>query len=173
MRPPTSATRSATCASLFKFRRVTVVWSCVSSPISRAWRSANMARSKVPATPRKLSCVAASGPSRLIAIRAMPDFLNRSMAFAVSSGVALGVTLVRSPSSTLWRIRSNKSGRLSGSPPVNTISGSPNERIWSSKRYPCSLVSSPGLRPGMADARQCTHARSQACVTSQITNNGD
>ena len=37
-------------------RRVTVVWSCVSRPISRAWRSANMARSNVPGMPRKSSC---------------------------------------------------------------------------------------------------------------------
>ena len=32
---------------------------------------------------------------------------------------------------------------------------------------------SAGLRPGMADARQWTQARSQAWVTSQMTSSGD
>ena len=41
--------------------------------------------------------MAASGPSRLIAMRETPASLKPSMASAVSSGVALGVTLVRSP----------------------------------------------------------------------------
>lgn len=49
-------------------------------------------------------------------------------------------------------------GRLSGSPPVKTMSGSPKERISSSSRYPCSVVSSRGWRSGCAEARQWTHA---------------
>ena len=60
-----------------------------------------MARSKVPGMPRKSSCVFASGPSRLIAMRVTPASLNASIASAVSSGVALGVTLVRRPILTL------------------------------------------------------------------------
>ena len=63
-------------------RRVTVVWNCVSRPISRACRRASMARSKVPGMPRKSSCEAASGPSTLIAMREMPAALNPSMASA-------------------------------------------------------------------------------------------
>ena len=60
-----------------------------------------MARSKVPGMPRNSSWVAASGPSRLMAMRVTPASLKPSMASAVSSGVALGVTLVRSPMPTL------------------------------------------------------------------------
>jgi len=53
-----------------------------------------------------------------MAMRETPQSWNRSMAASVSSGVALGVTLVRSPIFTLWRIRSKISGRFRGSPPV-------------------------------------------------------
>ena len=67
---------------------------------------------------------------------------------------------------------SNRSGRFSGSPPVNTISGSPNSRTSSSNWIPSSVVSSRGCRQGSAEARQCRQARSQACVTSQITRKG-
>ena len=50
---------------------------------------------------------------------------------------------------------------MSGSPPVNTISGSPKERISSSRRYPCSVVSSlrVPLRLGRSAAM---HARQVA-----------
>ena len=45
----------------------------------------------------KGSWLAASGPSRLMAMRETPAALNPSMASAVKRGVALGVTLVRRP----------------------------------------------------------------------------
>ena len=106
-------------------------------------------------------------------MRDTPASLNSSIASEVSSGVALGVTLVRSPIFTAYLANSYRSGRFSGSPPVNTISGSPNERISSSRRYPWSVVNSFGWRSDWAEARQCTQARSQAWVTSQITSIGD
>src|ERR1035438_4889133 len=131
-----------------------------------------MARSNVPGTPRKSSCDWASGPSRLIAMRETPHSWKRSMASSVSRGVALGVTLVRSPIRTLWRISSYRSGRFRGSPPVKTIRGLPNDLIWSSSSKPCAVFSSCGWRLDWADARQCTHAKSHAWVTSQMTSMG-
>src|ERR1039458_4344020 len=103
---------------------------------------------------RNPSWLSESGPSRLIAIRANPQSLNRSMAPSVSSGVALGVTVVRSPKRTLFSINGSRSGRFKGSPPVKTISGSPKERTSSSKRKPSSVDSSNGLRLSIAQARQ-------------------
>ena len=58
--------------------------------MSRAWASANIARSNVPGMPRKSSCDAASCPSTLIAMRDTPASLNLSIASSVSNGVALG-----------------------------------------------------------------------------------
>src|SRR6266568_8819181 len=59
-----------------------------------------------------------------------------------------------------------------GSPPVNTIIGLPNRRTSSRRRQPSSVLSSSGLRAGIALARQCTQAKSQAWLTSQITSSG-
>ena len=69
--------------------------------------------------------------------------------------MALGVTVVRKPSRTLASSNSNRSDRFSGSPPVNTIKGSPNDRISSSRRRPSSLVNSNVFRFLIAHARQC------------------
>jgi hypothetical protein len=94
------------------------------------------------------------------------------MALSVSKGVALGVTVVRSPSCTLFSSNGKRSGRFRGSPPLKTIRGSPKERTSSSNRNPSSVDNSKGLRFSIAQARQCTHARSQAWVSSQMTRKG-
>src|SRR6202035_5081089 len=60
-----------------------------------------------------------------------------------------------------------------GSPPVNTISGLPNSRTRSMSLYPSAVVSSSGCRLGIAEALQYAQARSQDCVTSQMTRRGD
>src|SRR5947209_7439058 len=39
--------------------------------------------------------------------------------------------------------------------------------------YPSKVVSSSECLPGIAEALQCTQARSQDCVTSQMTRRGD
>ena len=80
-------------------------------------------RSKLPGTRRKPSCVAAVAPSRLIDIRCRPTCCRHSMARSVTSGVADGDRATVNPSDRAKEIISNKSGRLNGSPPVNTNSG--------------------------------------------------
>src|SRR5262249_27709253 len=109
------------------------------------------------------SWLSASGPSRLIAIRATPHLWIRSMASGVSNGVALGVTVVRRPSRTLSFNKSNRSGRFRGSPPVNTINGSPKERISLSNRKP-----SPGSQfermPFLHRAGAAVYAGEVACL---------
>ena len=51
----------------------------------------------------------------------------------VASGVAEGVSAEPIPSSVAWRIRSNRSARLSGSPPVKQIVGLRGKRATSSR----------------------------------------
>ena len=93
-----------------------------------------------------------------MAIRATPDCWNRSIASSFRSSVALGVMVVRSPRETLFLRRGKRSGLFNGSPPVNTISGSPKARTVSSRWNPSSVFSSKELRAGIAHARQCTQA---------------
>ena len=47
------------------------------------------------------------------------------------------------------------SGRLSGSPPVNTNTGTCMAAMSSISRFASSVFSSSGLRAGWAQARQC------------------
>jgi hypothetical protein len=61
--------------------------------IRRVW-------AKLPSTPRMRSWVAASEPSMLTAIRAMPASLSRPIASVVTSGVGEGVIAVSSPWAT-------------------------------------------------------------------------
>jgi hypothetical protein len=106
--------------------------------------------------------VAALAPSMLTASRASPASFSLTTMSFVSKGVALGVSETLTPTERAWPINSKRSGRLIGSPPVNTKTGTFKAAIWSIRRLPSSVLSSMGSRSGWADARQCTQARSQA-----------
>jgi hypothetical protein len=90
----------------------------------------------------------------------------------VSASVAAGMVAVRSPQALPSAMSSKRSGRLTGSPPVKTMSGVPISAVWRTTRRPASVVSSRGSRPGRANARQCRQATAQACVVSQMTRKG-
>ena len=91
------------------------------------------------------------------------------MASLVSKGVALGVIEVCTPRWCAYCTSSWMSGRFSGSPPVSTNTGTFISAIWSISPFASAVESSNGLRCGCAQARQWTHARSQAWVVSQMT----
>src|SRR5437762_1486709 len=111
-------------------------------------------------------------PSKLSAIRANPLLFKSAIALRVRRGVALGVIEVRTPCPVAYSMRSKMSGRFIGSPPVRTNTGTPMEATWSISPWASWVESSKGCRRGSAQARQCTQARSQACVVSQITIKG-
>jgi hypothetical protein len=84
-----------------------------------------MVFSKAPGTPRNASWRAASGKSRLRAIWSSPASLRRATRLGVSASVAAGMVAVRRPQALPSAMSSKRSGRLTGSPPVNTMSGVP------------------------------------------------
>jgi hypothetical protein len=90
----------------------------------------------------------------------------------VRRGVALGVSEIRTPLVEAYSTNSKMSGRFSGSPPVSTNTGASSAFTSSINRLASAVFSSNALRKGWAHARQCTQAKSQACVVSQITMNG-
>ena len=153
-------------------RRVTVVWNCVSRPISRACRNANMARSKVPGMPRKSSCVAASGPSRLIAMRETPAALNLSMASARQQRRGAGRHVGAQADFHAVADQVEQVG------PLERVAAREHHEGLAERadlvEQAVSLFGGQfgGCRSDWAEARQCTHARSQAWVTSQITSIG-
>ena len=90
-------------------------------------------------------------------------------------------------SAAAWRWESARCGRCAPrhSAPVRRCRAASADRhrsartrappcaaISSISRFASSVLSSSGLRAGCAQARQCTHARSQACVVSHIATNG-
>ncbi len=95
-----------------------------------------------------------------------PSSLNFWTTSRVRVGVVLGVMLTGRPISRPYAIRSKRSGRFIGSPPVRMIM-LPIPFTSRIKNRPSSVVSSCGSRCGIAEARQCTHSRSQAMVISQ------
>jgi len=90
----------------------------------------------------------------------------------VSSGVALGVSELRTFCSDAYCTSSKMSGRLRGSPPVSTKTGTSIAEISSMRRFASAVVSSWELRKGCAQARQATQARSHAWVVSQMAMKG-
>ena len=80
---------------------------------------------------------------------------------------------MRSPRDLPWRMRSRRSGRFTGSPPLRIMIGVPMSATWSMTRQPSAVVSSRGSRPGWADARQWRHASAHDWVVSQMTRNGE
>ena len=84
-----------------------------------------------------------------------------------------GMVAARRSCRLACRISSVRSGRLTGSPPLKTISGVPMRATSSMSRLPSAVVSSSGSRNGRAEARQWRHASPHACVVSQITRKGD
>src|SRR5262245_49383213 len=106
-------------------------------------------------------------------MRDRPASFNSRRRTGVAAAVPLGVRATVSPALAAYLTRSARSGRRIGSPPVSTNSGAgANARTWSISRNPSAVVSSRGSRRAIASARQCTHARAQARVTSQITRKG-
>ena len=79
---------------------------------------------------------------------------------------------MRRPRDLPWRMRSRRSGRFTGSPPLRIMIGVPISATWSMSRKPSSVVSSRGSRPGWAEARQWRQASAQDCVVSQMTRKG-
>jgi hypothetical protein len=108
-----SATDSAGWPSLDRFRCMTVVWTCVSCPMSR-----------------RPSCVA-SEPSSLIACG-----IFRMLRRSTGRGA---VMLVRSPVTRLCRSNSQRSVRFRGSPPVRTTSALPNGLTSLRSSHPSSV----------------------------------
>ena len=117
---------------------------------STAAAAAAIVRSNVPGIPRRSSWRAAVDPSRLSEIASTPAARRLQMASAVNSGVALGATDTENPSRRASAIRSKRSARFSGSPPVRTRcgSGSPNSASRDSRWNASRRVSSPGSALG-------------------------
>src|ERR1017187_5978844 len=113
------------------FLRLNVVLICTGRPISFAQRTASRVRAKDPLIPRNASWVSALVPSMLPARRASPASLSLTTISFVSKGVALGVKETLTPTERAWSINSKRSGRLIGSPPVNTKTGTFKAAIWS------------------------------------------
>ena len=102
-------------------------------------------RSKLPGTMRTASWRSAVEPSRLNESIHTPSSLKRRMTSRVSNGVPAGVTATKKPIATARRSHGNRSGCLSGSPPVNTMCGlGSNSASCSSSRYPSSVRNSCG-----------------------------
>jgi hypothetical protein len=111
-------------------------------------------------------------PSRLIARRDSPASFSDCSSSRDANGVVAGVIAMRRPSRAPYATSSTMSGRFSASPPLKTKMIGPKRRTSSSSCFASAVLSSSECRLGCASARQCLHARSHACVVSQITRNG-
>ncbi len=156
------------CATLC---RVTVVLICIDIPRRRSSVNPRTVEANEPSIPRKLSCVAASGPSKLIATRSKPTSTTR-WAMRSSMIVPLVARAMCRLLATAVSARSKRSGRISGSPPENTrIGRKPGGPQSGSDRI--RAVASGVLRSSWLNCRetssrrQCTHARLHAAVVSQ------
>ena len=167
-----SATSSAVRGSSPTVVRPRLVLICKPRPTSRTAAIAARVAAKDPGAPRKRSWVAASGPSRLSAMRRTPASANRRIASRVRSGVTLGATATRIPWRTASSMIAKRSGRFRGSPPVSTRTPGSSSRTCAISCEASLVVSSRGSRAGTALARQWTQQRSHARVTSQIATTG-
>ena len=134
-----------------------------------------MVSPKCPGTPRMPSCVAAVAPSRLSETLFTPR--SRSRLEGARSSVSRSRWAPGPPAARPGGPRatsSTRSARPITSPPVMTSTGgrAPNPASCRMSWHPSLVVSSPGEGSGIASARQCRQASSQARVVSQKTRIG-